>query len=169
MTDKNIPNIHSNAFREGFRNTLEGCFHNIYPLNRDYTGYILISLFACGSEQAKREIKMYGLDYVRAYFRFKVCSDAVGKPVDEVKRIIRLSDGSISWHEFNAILMYLDSTIESYNIGVRDFLKGKPITSFESGVRITNYENWNTGYRAAELAVKLHGREAVMQQIISRK
>lgn len=163
MTNKNTPNIHSDAFREGFRNALEGYTYNIYSANTNYSGYID---FRAGLEQGKREIKMYGLDYVKEYFRFRICSSAIGKSVDEVKKIIRLADGSIPRYEFDAILLYLDSTLESFNIGVRDFLRGIPRPLCENKIKIAEYEDWNVGYRAAELAVKLHNKETVMQQLL---
>lgn len=156
MTDKNIPDINSNAFREGFRNVVEGYNrYNPYSVNIDHSGYIDCE---AGLEHGRREIKMYGKKQVRKYFRFKVCSSAVGKPMEDVKKIIRLFDGSIPRYEFDAILLYLNSSIETFNLGVLEFINGKPISICES-------VEWNDGYNTAELAVKLHGKEAVLHQV----
>ena len=156
MTNKNIPNIHSDAFREGFRNVTEGYDkYNPYSVNTKYSGYIDCE---AGLEHGRREVKMYGQGQVRKYFRFKVCSSAVGKSMEDVKKIIRLFDGSIARYEFDAILLYLKSSIEEFNMGVLDFINGKPISICES-------VDWNDGYKAAELAIKLHGKEIVLHQI----
>ena len=166
MLRKNIPNPNSQAFREGFRDALEGWYNNIYSPNRDYTCYVD---FKGGSDQAKREVKMYGLDYVKRYFRFKVCSIAIGKSDREAKRIIRLHNGSISRRELNAVLLYLDTLSEAYNRGVEDFLINNVICPYDETEKFIENLEWHIGNETAELAVKLHGRETVIEYINSKQ
>lgn len=163
--DNSYHDFANGRYRQGFRNAVEGIDFNPFYLTTKPSEHLD---FKAGYEQAKREIKDYGKDYVWGYFRAAICSLVIGKPEDEVKETIRLSDGSIPRHEYNAIFMYLDSTLETFNAGVLDFIKGKPGIFDTEKFEISGYEDWNTGFRTAELAVRLHGREAVMHQIILR-
>ena len=163
--DKPYHDFANGRYRQGFRHAIDDIDFNPFYLTSKPSEHLD---FKAGYEQAKKEIKDYGRDYVREYFRAAICSFAVGKPEDEVKEIIRLSDGSIPRHEYGAIFMYLDSNLETFNAGVLDFIKGKPRLFDTEKFEDSGYENWNEGYRTAELAVRLHGREAVMHQIILR-
>ena len=166
LSDISYHDFANGRYRQGFRNAVEDIDFNPFYLTTKPSDHLD---FKAGYEQAKKEIKDYGMDYVREYFRAAICSLAVGKPEDEVKEIIRLSDGSILRHEYNAIFMYLDSNSETFNTGVLDFIKGNQGTFDNEKIEnVPEYKSWTTGYRTAELAVKLHGREAVMYQIILR-
>ena len=165
LSDKSYHDFANGRYRQGFRNAVEDIDFNPFYLTTKPSEHFD---FKAGFDQAKRELKDYGIEYVREYFRAAICSFAVGKPEDEVKEIIRLSDGSIPRHEYGAIFMYLDSNLETFNAGVLDFIKGKPRFFDTEKFEVSGYENWNEGYRTAELAVRLHGKEAVMHQIILR-
>lgn len=103
---------------------------------------------------------------VDEYHRFQVCLSAIGKSEEEVREIIRLPDGNVYRHEINAVLIKLFSTSKAFNRGVDDVLFGNE-TKCPYGKLSHYHENndWHTGVESTQLAIKLHGREAVIDTL----
>lgn len=111
MVKKYFIDPESVAFKEGFENYLgKRDWPNPYSGNRDFSAYID---FKGGYAQAEMEIKMFGIDRVRSYFKLNLCLSAIGKPLNEAKEIIQQIDGKIQRHEINAVMLYLNTPIDS--------------------------------------------------------
>lgn len=97
-------------------------------------------------------------------WRMRVMRSAIGKSEQEVRDIIRLPDGNIYRTECDAVMIKLSSTSKAFDDGRNDFLNGKGKTQcpYNPCGKYANYINWHTGFESTQLAVKLHGRQAVM-------
>lgn len=164
MVKKYFIDPESIAFKKGFENHLEKSdYGNAYCGRKEYGKHIN---YNAGVQQAKREIKMYGRDRVEEYHRFQICLSAIGKTEKEVRDIIRLTNGNVYRHEINAVLIKLFSTSKAFNRGVDDVL-------FENETRcpygkLSHYHennDWRTAVKSTQLAIKLHGREAVIDTL----
>lgn len=168
MVKKYFIDPESVAFKKGFMTCLDTRgWPNPYSINTEYLRY---RDFKDGCARANKEIRMYGRERVEAYFRFNVCLSAVGKPEEEVKEIIRDFDGKIHIHEFRAVILYLHNNLkgfEGYNRGVEDFIKGNGNVAcpYEEIKDSSEYIDWHAGIDATEFAIKLHGREIVVDHI----
>lgn len=167
MGKKDIVDVHSHEYKRGFMACLDSSkgWFIPYSIKREYSYY---RDYKGGCAQANREIRMYGRERVKAYFRFNVCLSAVGKPADEVREIIRQVDGSIPRHELDAVMLYLHGICcDAFNKGVDDFIKGNGnvVCPYNEADEYNNYIDWHAGSDAAELAIKLHGRETVVNHV----
>ena len=168
MAKKDVVDVHSYEYKRGFMTCLDiSGWPTPYSIN---TGYSKYREFKAGCAQANKEIRMYGRERVNAYFRFNLCLSAVGKPEEEIKEIIRDFDGKIHIHEFRAVILYLHNNLkgfEGYNKGVEDFLKGNGnvVCPYNEADEYNDHIDWHAGSDAAELAIKLHGRETVVNHV----
>ena len=164
MVKKYFINPESVEIKKGFENHLEKRdYGNTYCGRKEYGKYIN---YNAGVQQAKREIKMYGREIVTKYYRFRLCLSAIGKTEKEVRDIIRLVDGNIYRHEIDAVLIKLFSTSHAFNRGVDNVLFGnKTVCPYGKLAQYSDYCDWRTGVKSTRLAVKLHGREAIINTL----
>lgn len=163
MVKKYFIDSNSVAFKKGFENLLgKRDYMKSYSGRTEYGEYIN---YHAGIEQARREIKMYGLKRVEEYHRFQVCLSAVGKPESEVRNILRRPDGNVFSNEINAVMIMLSSSSNSFNKGVSDVLFADKVTSKYNIMSYSDKISWKEGVNSTRLAVKLHGKEAVISTL----
>lgn len=95
--------------------------------------------------------------------RLDLLRTAVGLKWEDARQIVKLKDGNVYKHEWNAVTLQLYSGEAAYSQGVRDRLAGKRKDQCPYGIFIeyANHINWSTGYESADLAIELHGEEKV--------
>ena len=163
MVKKYFIDSNSVAFKKGFENLLgKRDYMKSYSGRTEYGEYIN---YHAGIEQARREIKMYGLKRVEEYHRFQVCLSAVGKPESEVRNILRRPDGNVFSDEYNAVLINLHSSSNAFNKGVGDVLFGDKVPSKCNTMDYGDKMSWSNGVDSTRLAVKLHDKEAVISTL----
>lgn len=98
--------------------------------------------------------------------RMALLLSVVGRPEAEIRAALTGRSG-VYKHEINAVLLKLHCmSSKAFNEGVRAFLDGKGGACPHSGGRAYEaYINWKEGYLTAELAVDIHGLDAVMASL----
>ena len=95
--------------------------------------------------------------------RLRILESALGKTEEQVRAIIRLPDGNIYRHEINGVMIKLFSTSsEAFNEGVNCCLDVNKRNPYSKIFQYQEWIQWSNGFDSCELALKLHGRKAVM-------
>lgn len=162
---KYVIDPNSPEYKDGYQNFLENRHYgNPYSGRTEYGKY---TNYNAGVKQVQKEIKMYGRTQVSKYYRFNTCLLAIGKPENEVRKIIKHADGNVDSHEIRAVLLRLWSPeSDGFNVGVDAALKGgKSVCPYSIGSDRLNYFYWYDGKMSTELAIRLHGRDTVIQSL----
>jgi len=159
MVKKYFIDPESVAFKRGFSGFFHNSKWNLYSGRTEYGNYIN---YKAGIEQAERESKALGKKQVWNHFRFNLCLSLIGKSKNEIIKISEQLDDSIYNHELKAILIQLHSTSFSFNAFVRIFFNDNKICPYSVIGHYSDNIYWHDGFQAAELAVRLHGRETVI-------
>jgi len=162
MVKKYFINPESIAFKRGFLSYFRNRKCKPYSGRKEYEKYIN---YKAGFERAEREAKMLGREQVWSHFKFNLCLSLVGIPKNEANKILDYLDESIYNHESKAISLDLHNSITAFNVGVRNFLDGQKTCPYSELGEYANNINWHDGFQSAELAVRLHGRKAVVDSL----
>lgn len=85
---------------------------------------------------------------------------------DEIRKVIQLADGNVFREEINAVMLKLHSTSGTYNERVTARIyDAKKESPYLKGCEYVDYIEWNSGWSTADLAIKLHGKEAVSESL----
>lgn len=99
-----------------------------------------------------------------AEYRLEVLKRAVGQTEPVARQIIKLHDGNVYRDEINAVMLKLISTSRAYGEGLLTRLEEKRTKNpYCKAIEYSDYINWNCGWETADLAIKLHGKEKVME------
>jgi len=89
-----------------------------------------------------------------------------GRKEDEIRKAIQLPDGNVFREEINAVMLKLHSTSSQYNEGVTARIYDKKKENpYSKGCEYVDYIEWHSGWSTADLAIKLHGKEAVSESL----
>ncbi|GAI98555.1 unnamed protein product, partial [marine sediment metagenome] len=83
----------------------------------------------------------------------------------EVRNAIKDEQGNIYREEIDAVMLKLSSSSNAFNGGVLARLDGKKLKDcpFSKSVQYPDYINWYSGFDATDLAIKLHGKDKVLE------
>lgn len=164
MSNTKYPiDINSKAWDDGYRDFMGGRHYYIsrreeFPRFKNYNA---------GHNKAKEDVETLGREEAYTSWRLRKMQMAIGKPEDEARDILRLADGNVFRHEIDAVMIKLFSSSNAFNEGRDAVLNGRKDTDCPYSIMIdyVNYINWNSGFQSTELAVRLHGRQKVIETL----
>lgn len=160
---KYVVDINSKEYEQGYSDFMCGR-DTYYSRKTDYQKY---KNHKAGYNKAKEDVEILGKEKAYNEWRMRKIQFAIGKPEQEVREILRLPDGNVIRDEFDAVMIYLYSTSESFNKGRDAYLNGMTTNHnpFSIGVHYADHINWLGGFDTTKLAVRLHGRQKVIENL----